>query len=632
MTKDEKLPDVEKTPILAWRFTERITTRLQDLVEERLLQGGFHVKSRAVKDKKNILILTTTQKMLEHQAERLHVMKKTRGNLTNIIDTFTSSERERFCDLDEPHRDKFGLFTSSERSMIVSHMISDITVLPAGQLKTELSQILESKYKAVTHFHNKIADGATKSQRGQLREYGEKSECLKHVLQTCNLVDSVTLVHLPNSVKKEIVRQTMWPLFQLSPPVHFIQCYYGCEVAFYFAWMGFLMQWYMLPGILGLVVFYLQKARGDTVDEDEYIPIYGVFGFITFILYLRFWDRYEHRLAYQWGTYSLSPYERLKFFELRPEFRGYLRYSPVTGEPETFYPAFYRRMKYVAGAILTAGMLMVAFVIMVLSLNLQGYIRPSSNPRRWDENNPHPFHSPTFAVLAEEGRLLDATSSWRSLIPVAIHVLGINVLNSIYRKVAVALTDWENHETEQSYKNSLILKRFLFEAFDCYVALFYLAFYERDVERLRMELVSVFQIDTIRRLSMECLIPFALFRFRIRDIQHDHNIDNDSSDIPTTDQILQDLEKDEYEQFDDYMEIVIQFGYVTLFASAYPLASMVSIVANLIEMRADCYRMTYLCQRPPSSRSQGMGMWRDLVAAIVWMSALTNCLLMSRFY
>jgi hypothetical protein len=625
MIEHRPLSDVEKTPLLALRFTASMTARLQDLVEERLHQGGFDVLDRVVENKQTILILTFTQKILEQQAERSHVMKKT--NDTKVMAAFTCSERGRFCDLDEPYRDKYGLFTASERSMIALHMTNDITVLPEGKTKTELSQLLESRYHAVTHFHNLVADKATISQKVRLRKHGEKSESLKHVLQTCKVVDSVMLIHLPRAVKNEIFRQTMWPVFQLNPPVHLIQSYYGCEVAFYFAWMGFLMRWYMVPGILGFVVFLLQKARGDTVDEDEYVPIYGVFGFITFILYLRFWDRHEHRLAYQWGTYSLSPYERLKFFALRPDFRGYLRYSPITGELESFYPAFYRRLKYVVGAVITASMLFVAFVIMILSLNLQGYVRPSANPRRWNDNNPHPFHSPGFAVLAEEGRLFDATSSWRSLIPVAIHVLGINILNSLYRKVSVALTDWENHETEQNYRNSLILKRFLFEAFDCYVALFYLAFYERNVERLRMELVSVFQIDTVRRLCMECIIPFGLFRLRTHGNQH-VRIDNDTSSLPTTDEILEDLEKDEYEQFDDYMEIVIQFGYVTLFASAYPLASLISIAANLIEMRADCYRMAFLCQRPPSNRSQGMGMWRDLIGAIVWMSALTNCLLM----
>ena len=76
-----------------------------------------------------------------------------------------------------------------------------------------------------------------------------------------------------------------------------------------------------------------------------------------------------------------------------------------------------------------------------------------------------------------------------------------------------------------------------------------------------------------------------------------------------------------------YMEIVIQFGYVTLFASAYPLASFISVVANFIEIRSDCFKITKLCQRPRPLRTDGLGMWLTLMSSIVWLSALTNCLL-----
>lgn len=75
------------------------------------------------------------------------------------------------------------------------------------------------------------------------------------------------------------------------------------------------------------------------------------------------------------------------------------------------------------------------------------------------------------------------------------------------------------------------------------------------------------------------------------------------------------------------MEIVIQFGYVTLFASAYPLASLISVVANYLEIRSDCFKITKLSQRPRSLRTDGLGMWLTLMSSIVWLSALTNCLL-----
>ena len=42
---------------------------------------------------------------------------------------------------------------------------------------------------------------------------------------------------------------------------------------------------------------------------------------------------------------------------------------------------------------------------------------------------------------------------------------------------------------------------------------------------------------------------------------------------------------------DDVPGQVIEFGYVTLFASAFPLAAAVSVVANFIEVRSDAFRI-----------------------------------------
>ena len=69
--------------------------------------------------------------------------------------------------------------------------------------------------------------------------------------------------------------------------------------------------------------------------------------------------------------------------------------------------------------------------------------------------------------------------------------MAIALLNSVYKRVARALTELENHRTQRAHDNSLILKRFCFEAFDCYVALFYIALGQQDVDRLRVELVSL---------------------------------------------------------------------------------------------------------------------------------------------
>ena len=56
--------------------------------------------------------------------------------------------------------------------------------------------------------------------------------------------------------------------------------------------------------------------------------------------------------------------------------------------------------------------------------------------------------------------------------------------------------------------------------------------------------------------------------------------------------------------FDDYLEMFIQFGYVTLFSSAYPLAGLCALLNNLIEVRSDAFKLCFIHQRPFTERVQ----------------------------
>ena len=92
------------------------------------------------------------------------------------------------------------------------------------------------------------------------------------------------------------------------------------------------------------------------------------------------------------------------------------------------------------------------------------------------------------------------------------HVIVILTLNTIYKSVAEWLTSIEPHADQHAAERSMQLKRFFFEAFDCYIALFYLAFVQCDVRRLRVELISIYTIDSVRRIVTESVLPWVLQR------------------------------------------------------------------------------------------------------------------------
>jgi len=57
-----------------------------------------------------------------------------------------------------------------------------------------------------------------------------------------------------------------------------------------------------------------------------------------------------------------------------------------------------------------------------------------------------------------------------------------------------ALADLENHRLARDYETSLILKRVLFESFDCYAVLLYIAFYQFNCTRLRNEVCALLHL------------------------------------------------------------------------------------------------------------------------------------------
>ena len=64
------------------------------------------------------------------------------------------------------------------------------------------------------------------------------------------------------------------------------------------------------------------------------------------------------------------------------------------------------------------------------------------------------------------------------------------------------------YRTEKDWDNSLIIKRVLFEVFDCFLPLFYIAFYQLNVVALRRELVGLFWGKCVSEV-----IPFGIHFF-----------------------------------------------------------------------------------------------------------------------
>ena len=641
------VPPVESVPQILLRFTTDASPELLTAVKKHLESNDLIILSTEYEKEDGakkattvspeagsiaVIAITTSQSELELQAQRGYALRattpaRTLGNVS-IMEEFTVQNRKRFIPTTHTGEQiqDYVDFSSGERIGLCFNMLEKISVLNIGENENDLTRIFDNMGISYLFGKGKVAKARSIALMNELEMTSSDSMILLDVLKEHNLLETITPVHFV-AEREEIMKESWNPSSKL--PIEKIKNYYGDEVAFYFSWLNFFNAWLIIPAIGGIVVNIIRYYNGDSIEDCEITPFFGMGVFIWACLFIRYWEREESRLSYKWGTFQSNT--KGKELNIRPQFKGHIRISPVTGLPEKYYSPTRRRIKYIGSALITMIMLGIAFTVMVISLNLQGYVHPGHDEERWAQI-PHPYYYPRIAYLSEEGQLFDCNSAYMSLVPAVLHAVIITTLNNIYRKIAEAITDWENHKTFTAHENSLILKRFIFEAFDCYIALFYLALFERDIKRLRGELATVFVIDMFRRMIVECIIPLALERLS-GEKPKNNGKKNDDLSAPgnetesTKNRLLKESTLEEYEEFDDYLEMVIEFGYIVLFASAIPLGSTLAIVANFVELRTDSTKLARVLARPRYIVTNSIGTWKTLLNVIVSFSALTNCII-----
>jgi anoctamin-10 len=78
--------------------------------------------------------------------------------------------------------------------------------------------------------------------------------------------------------------------------------------------------------------------------------------------------------------------------------------------------------------------------------------------------------------------------------------------------------------------------------------------------------------------------------------------------------------------------MVTQFGFVTIWSTAWPLAPLFTFINNIIELRSDAFKITHHARRPIPARTDTMGPWLESISFITWLGALNNTALLFLFH
>ncbi|KAI6228301.1 Anoctamin [Aphelenchoides besseyi] len=383
---------------------------------------------------------------------------------------------------------------------------------------------------------------------------------------------------------------------------------------------------------------------------DNFITvIFAAIMSIWATLFLEGWKRYHAELAYKWNVFDFEAEDEIP----RPEFqfrRKHLRVNPVTQHQEPYIPPVEKGLRFTfsLASVLFFISLVVALIIGIMAYRL---IAISMMYEHYYDKYDKNFQ--IQAVL-----FTSATTA-------VINLCAILVFNQIYNSLALKLTEMEYPRTQTEFDNSYTVKVFAFQFVNYYASLFYIAFMKHrrtyvidvventslfgykleqcDGANCMVELIVQLAVIMIGKQFVnafaETCTPIlwnAIRRWRLRlpenSLQRQERIRKESQVvIESATESVSLVERDyslnpvtEQFLFDEYLEMVIQFGFCTLFVSAFPLAPFCALLNNVMEIRLDAYKFITTQRKPHCLTSRNIGIWFTILDLLSKLSVLCN--------
>ncbi|KFR13522.1 Anoctamin-10 [Opisthocomus hoazin] len=378
-------------------------------------------------------------------------------------------------------------------------------------------------------------------------------------------------------------------------PLDEIRCYFGETIALYFGFLEYFTFALIPMAVIGIPYYVFAWE-----DYDKYV-MFAAFNLLWSTVILEVWKRICAIMTYRWGTLLM----KRQFEEPRPGFHGALGINPITGREEPVYSSIKRQIRiYLVSLPFVCLCLYFSLYVMMIYFDLEQWALD------YHEENESNF------------------SSLMLFVPSIIYAVVIEIMNRIYRCAAEFLTAWENHRLESSYQNHLILKVLVFNFLNCFASLFYIAFVLFDMKLLRQSLATLLITSQILNQFVESLLPYWLQKRQKKRMKKRMCSLKTDTDLSLVEQVNLEKEMGTYfGTFDDYLELFLQFGYVSLFSCVYPLAAVFAVLNNVTEIHSDALKMCRVYKRPFAEPTANIGVWQLAFETMSVISVVTNCIL-----
>ncbi|ETV77809.1 hypothetical protein, variant 1 [Aphanomyces astaci] len=394
------------------------------------------------------------------------------------------------------------------------------------------------------------------------------------------------------------------PLYAI--PFESIHAYFGPELSMYFVWLDFYTRFLIIPSVCGVALFAMEYCG---VATSAYMWPYTIVFSISTSVFVDAWKKTQRATEFNWQYMPIED----TYAEPRPAFIGEWMQDAITGELVFDTPHWKRMTTRLCVTLpLVLGMCLCV-LLYVLGLELF-----YDNNRVWF---PMCYDRQDDNDTAMCGLILQG--------PSVLNAILIEVMDLLYLRLARWLTTMENYRTVAEHDNHLIIKRMPFHFININASLLYLAFVAQDMERLRRRLwilmVGMQCLDNIKEVAM----PYLMVWMHGGGLHPGHANDHvHSTKAERVEHILMQKQQSRYaDTFTDFKEMMVQYGYVTLYAPVFPLAPLFALLNNVIEARSDLFKLVnvYGMQRPYAKHVHGIGVWERVLFMISVVAVLVNC-------
>ncbi|KAE9203078.1 hypothetical protein PF002_g21040 [Phytophthora fragariae] len=411
------------------------------------------------------------------------------------------------------------------------------------------------------------------------------------------------------------------------PPLEEIYAYFGPRIAMYFAWLAFYTRMLVLPSVYGVVVHVL-----GLLNLAPSYTVHCVLVAIGTSLIADMWRRRQREVEFAWGydgvLSSLHATTRLQF-------RGEWMQDPVTGAKCFDFPHHKRLLRQLLAVPLLVSMccLVGGYVVglHVFSEHLRASYSESCT-RAWTREE-QGFPSTGYWAYVADKWVPSNDLMICGLVshgPSVINAVIIYFMDNLYQLLARKLTEFENYRTLDEHEAHLVTKRMPFHLVNSNASLWFLAFYvqrlDRVRERLWILLVAAQLIDNFKE-SLESLQSDdiddslrihrknSLSQLRAKQEHERVDVAKAATEQRLARVLMQKRQATYRDTFADYKELMVQFGYVTLYSPVFPLAAAFAWLNNTIESRSDLLKLVnrHGYQRPIAQHARGIGVWAKVL-------------------